>query len=730
MPQFLKKTGCKVFGAIVCILLLAAGLFFGILTLVVAGYGGFSSQSALYTALVEDRLYRDADVIMNGYFDPSDPSHPWVSYYSGSIFSGEKSNMLWTITAQGSDTPVLSTYDGEDSMLTVSNTLNYSTTVSSPKDVYTVDTQLFYCGNRLYSFNADNDAFSPAFSTVNSGSTEKITGIASYPDAMLTLGFTYDGIHYAYESDEAEPGFYWTDDDTETYTEVDTTYTITCYLLKDMPYNDQYRKLYLFSNTLYSGRYTLCAMTAGFLIPALILLVLLCCTVGRVNGKDEAVLNPIHRIPGELALLPVILICALGLGFLDGNFSHYQTALVELGVAVAICAPFLAYFVTTLCARVKTHTLLRNTLCARLWGFLRKAGKSATAAGTAVFLHLPLIWKVMGAYLALCILELIGLGLFYWGSGVFYFLWIMEKLLLGGVIAYVCMSFLRLKSGAERISAGDYNTKVSTDHLVLEFKSTAETLNHIQDGINTAVESRMRSERLKTELITNVSHDLKTPLTSIVSYVDLLKQEPAGSPAAEEYLQVLDRQSARLKKLIEDLVEASKASTGNITVHAEPLDFSMMLGQALGEYNERLTKAGLTPVAKLPEEPVMISADGRLLWRILDNLLGNAVKYAMPGTRLYVTLTADTHAIVTFRNISRDPLDVTPEELMERFVRGDSSRHTEGSGLGLSIAQSLAESMGGEFLLSVDGDLFKAAIVFPTLPAPIPQEPPTIEETP
>ena len=141
-----------------------------------------------------------------------------------------------------------------------------------------------------------------------------------------------------------------------------------------------------------------------------------------------------------------------------------------------------------------------------------------------------------------------------------------------------------------------------------------------------------------------------------------------------------------------------------------------MLGQALGEYSERLEKAGLTAIPKLPEAPVMISADGRLLWRILDNLLGNAVKYAMPGTRLYVTLTADTHAIVTFRNISREPLDVTAEELMERFVRGDSSRHTEGSGLGLSIARSLAESMGGEFILSVDGDLFKAAVIFPVLP--------------
>ena len=727
MPQFMKKTGCKVLGAILCILLLAAGLFFGIITLVVAGYDGFNSKTSLYNNLVADRLYRDTDVIMNGYFDPSDPSHPWVSYYSGNIFTGNNSNMLWAITEDGSDTPVLATYDGEESMMNISSEYSYTTTESSPRDVYTIDTQLFYCDGTLYTYSEGDDGFYPVKST----STQKISGIETYPDAMLSLGFTYNGSHYAYQDTDDDAGFYWTGEDTLTYTDVENTYTITCYLLKDMPYNDQYRKLYLLSNNLYAHRFTLCGITAGLLIPALILLVLLCCTVGRVNGKDEAVLNPIHKIPGELALIPVILFPALGLSMLESNFAYYQSAMIGLGFGCAISAPFLVYFFVSLCARVKTHTLLHNTLCARLWRFLRKTGKSAAAAGTAVFLHLPLIWKVMGLYLLLCIAELIGLWLLYWGNSALYFFWAMEKLLLGGIIAYVCMCFLRLKSGAERISAGDYNTKVSTDHLVLDFKSTANTLNHIQDGINTAVESRMRSERLKTELITNVSHDLKTPLTSIVSYVDLLKQEPAGSPAAEEYLQVLDRQSARLKKLIEDLVEASKASTGNITVHAEPLDFSMMLGQALGEYSERLEKAGLTPVAKLPETPVMISADGRLLWRILDNLLGNAVKYAMPGTRLYVTLTADTHAIVTFRNISRDPLDVTPEELMERFVRGDSSRHTEGSGLGLSIAQSLAESMGGEFLLSVDGDLFKAAVVFPTLPMPAAPEPqPPVPEEP
>jgi signal transduction histidine kinase len=296
-------------------------------------------------------------------------------------------------------------------------------------------------------------------------------------------------------------------------------------------------------------------------------------------------------------------------------------------------------------------------------------------------------------------------------------LWFLEKILLALLVGYVTLAFRRLKKGAESIAAGDYDAKVSLRHLLWDFKSSADTLNHIQDGMSAAVDSRTRSERLKTELITNVSHDLKTPLTSIVSYVDLLKQEPVGSEAAGEYLEVLDRQSARLKKLIEDLVEASKASTGNITVSGSALDLSMLLGQALGEYTQRLENAGLTPVLRAPEEACMVWADGRLLWRVFDNLLGNIVKYALPGTRVYLTLDVAENVTVTFRNISREPLEVSAQDLMERFVRGDASRHTEGSGLGLSIARSLTESMGGSFQLEIDGDLFKALVQFPILEA-------------
>ena len=231
--------------------------------------------------------------------------------------------------------------------------------------------------------------------------------------------------------------------------------------------------------------------------------------------------------------------------------------------------------------------------------------------------------------------------------------------------------------------------------------------------MDAAVARQMKSERMKTELITNVSHDLKTPLTSLISYVDLLKKEGLTSERAPEYLDVLDRQSQRLKKLTEDLVEASKASTGNIQAKLEDTDVNLLLSQAVGEYSERLAAASLTPVTTLDIAEPHILVDGRLLWRVFDNLLSNVTKYALPGTRVYLTTEArDGKVFVTFRNVSREPLNISAEELMERFVRGDASRNTEGSGLGLSIARSLTELNGGSLALTVDGDLFKATLVF------------------
>lgn len=228
-----------------------------------------------------------------------------------------------------------------------------------------------------------------------------------------------------------------------------------------------------------------------------------------------------------------------------------------------------------------------------------------------------------------------------------------------------------------------------------------------------AVDERMKSERLKTELITNVSHDIKTPLTSIINYVDLLSKEELHNEKAAEYLEVLDRQSSKLKKLIEDLVEASKASSGNLAVDSQQLEVGVFMTQTVGEFEEKLAAAGLELIISKPDEPVYIMADGRHVWRVIDNLMNNICKYAQTGSRVYVNLEAVSARVsITFRNISKYPLNISGDELMERFVRGDTSRNTEGHGLGLSIAQSLMKLIDGEMEIVVDGDLFKVILAF------------------
>ncbi|MBR5247503.1 MAG: sensor histidine kinase, partial [Lachnospiraceae bacterium] len=292
-------------------------------------------------------------------------------------------------------------------------------------------------------------------------------------------------------------------------------------------------------------------------------------------------------------------------------------------------------------------------------------------------------------------------------------LWLIEKVLVIPLVLYVALAIHKLLKGSEALVEGNLSAKVDTKYLIGSFKEQGDNLNSIAQGLNVVVEERMKSERLKTELITNVSHDIKTPLTSIINYADLIVEEPTENGKITEYAEVLKRQSARLKKLIEDLMEASKASTGNIEVNMMPCEVGVLLTQTMGEYEQRLAELGLELIARQPEQPVRIMADGKLLWRVFDNLLNNICKYAMGGTRVYLTVEdRGDVAAIAFKNISRYPLDVSAEELKERFVRGDKSRHTEGNGLGLSITQSLTQLQGGQLELTVDGDFFKVVLFF------------------
>lgn len=385
------------------------------------------------------------------------------------------------------------------------------------------------------------------------------------------------------------------------------------------------------------------------------------------------------------------------------NYASFL-AVALLGAAVLNCVYlFLITFVT----RCKVGTVLKNNV---IWYAIKLLWRALRATGRW-FWHLvcsiPVIWKTA---LAVVLLFLIDLFLLPYMT--------LTRLILYLVLAlaalYVAVGISTLLRGAKALAEGDYSHPVDTKYLLLDLKQCGENLNKVQQGVQHAVEERLRSERMKTELITNVSHDIKTPLTSIVNYVDLLKKEPIDNPKAQEYLEVLDRQSKRLKKLTEDLVEASKASSGVIPVDCQPTNVNVLLSQLEGEYEERLQKENLTMVIHPVAGDPVVLADGKLLSRVMDNLMNNIVKYAMPGTRVYAAAAADDkETTISIKNVSRNELNVSADELMERFVRGDSSRHTEGSGLGLSIAKSLVELQGGRFELSIDGDLFRADISLP-----------------
>lgn len=278
-------------------------------------------------------------------------------------------------------------------------------------------------------------------------------------------------------------------------------------------------------------------------------------------------------------------------------------------------------------------------------------------------------------------------------------------------VSYFLIRLGKLQSAAERLADGEDGVRFETTGPLDPVGKSAKIFNRIGDSVSRAVEERMKSERLRTELITNVSHDIKTPLTSIISYVDLIKKEQPENKNIRGYIEVLDRQSGRLKKLIEDLIEASKASSGVLPVNAAELDVSELLRQALGEYSERFAAAGVNTVVNIPDERVIIFADGRHMWRIFDNLSSNICKYSLAGTRAYFDLKVENgEAVMTFRNISSEQSELSGIDLTERFVRRDSSRHTEGSGLGLAIAKSLAELQGASLEVSVDGDLFKVTV--------------------
>lgn len=453
----------------------------------------------------------------------------------------------------------------------------------------------------------------------------------------------------------------------------------------------------------------------------LIGMVWLTVTAGRRPEDEEIHLNGFDRWYTEIAAGTVIGIWLAGTiisGTLIANSSlGYSHVVVTVIVICLICGTYtMAWFLIgylSLVRRIKAGTLWKNSLIRKVLKWIGKcSGKLADFArafsrNTAEKIKVLLVG---GAFL---FLQFLIIGCVFSGAGVF--------LLALMAVDVAVMIFAirkadgqdRIMDGLKKISDGELQYKIKTDTLTGKQKVMAEYINNIGSGLDAAVENSLKKERMQTELITNVSHDLKTPLTSIINYVDLMKRENPTDPKIQEYLRILDEKSQRLKVLTEDVVEASKASTGNIKLEMNDIDFVEMVQQVIGEFEEKFQEKNLTMMVHFTDEPSIIYADGQRMWRVLENVFGNVVKYAMEGTRVYAEI-SNRNKKVTFslKNISAQPLNISADELTERFIRGDVARNTEGSGLGLSIAKSLTELQGGEFKLYLDGDLFKVMITF------------------
>ena len=458
---------------------------------------------------------------------------------------------------------------------------------------------------------------------------------------------------------------------------------------------------------------TVCALAE------LLFLVFLARAAGRRVGREETVAGWQEKIPFDLYAAVVLggsaMLVAAAASGTENTFQGFEP--IMIAVVLACCAAAYALFLAfwmTLCARVKLGRWWENTVCCWLLRLCRRILRwcwrvlcRAWGALAGFVRGIPLVWRTA---VGCCV---IGVLLFALESNHADGLLLALLAVLSVAACLLSMQLRRLQKGGEALAAGDLTSQVDTSHMYFDLKRHGENLNAISRGMSIAVEQRLKSERLKTELITNVSHDIKTPLTSIVNYVDLLQRE--HTPEQErEYLAVLDRQAHKLKKLTVDLVEMSKASTGNIPCHIARRSVRELIDQTVGEYAEKLSAAQLEPVVTLPDEELYCLCDGALMWRVLDNLLSNACKYACAGTRLYIAARREGETVAfSFKNISRDALNVDPDELLERFVRGDSSRTTEGSGLGLNIAKSLVELQKGTFSIAIDGDLFKVGFILP-----------------
>lgn len=449
----------------------------------------------------------------------------------------------------------------------------------------------------------------------------------------------------------------------------------------------------------------------------ILLIIYLLITIGHKNDEKAIELNDFDKIPLEIILVVSAFLIVLPFIILS-QYDRMDNAILSLGITAYIDVYIVSAVVLhTMIKRIKAKTFLRSSIIGQVLIWCGKIFKN-------LLNKIQKVWNTITYSASVTSKVIIG-------TGIIAFIWLViiamfpdNKMLPLIIIALICFilykiikiikEYSQIENKLKDVYNGNNQTELKEEEFSMVFKSSVKYLNNISNGLENAVQERMKSERMKAELITNVSHDIKTPLTSIINYVDLLKKEDIANEKANEYINILDNKSQRLKKLTEDLIEASKVSTGNVSLNLEKINIVELIKQAIGEFEDKFQNKNLQIIVNCNENEININADSRYMYRIVENLFSNIYKYALENSRVYIDISIvdGTNVVIEMKNISKDKLNISADELMQRFVRGDRSRNTEGSGLGISIAQNLTELQNGTFELKLDGDLFKVKLTF------------------
>ncbi|MFI3166409.1 MAG: HAMP domain-containing sensor histidine kinase [Bacillota bacterium] len=493
---------------------------------------------------------------------------------------------------------------------------------------------------------------------------------------------------------------------------------VTANVLVDTNFeHGNYEFLWQSTNFLFAQKSIILTLTIVALVMFLALLVCVCFP----GMKSERKATFFDKIPIDFTVVFFIFAFAIGIAFisdqiyyLDLNYDIF--GFIEVAIASFIITLLVVSCVAYIARRVKLKRIYKGSILCYAVGFVKKHYKKVVDFAKLSYQNANILWQVVLVFLGYGVIALVVFTILfgYISFPVKFWLWLVMMILFAPIVAMLVINMNGFYDGIKKLASGDLESRVETKHMKFKFKESAENLNAVSGVVESAVGEALKSERMKTELITNVSHDLKTPLTSIINYSDLIVKADGKTEEIAEYSEVLHRQSTRMKTLIEDLIEASKVSTGNVETNLEKCDLAIMIEQILGEYDSKMNDVGLQVVNNTAESEILANVDIRHTQRVLDNIISNALKYSMAGTRIYVSSAKDENGLyITVKNISQVPLDCSGEELVSRFWRGDKSRNTEGNGLGLSIAKSLMEIQNGELNICVDGDMFCAVLKFP-----------------